>query len=208
MKTIHNVHILDRSGSMQGGKYDNAIAGINNEMKELDGYGKIRYTMTVIEFCGLDGKCNMKEHYFMTPKMYCEPVKGAGAKGMTPLNEAVGRVIEKLLRKTKKDERVIITIFTDGYENSSQGRYQNKASLKELINDVENNHNFTVTFAGVKEDVEKVVFDLNIKIGNTMVHNNTADSIKTFYKDRQRALKSYSMANVSTTENFFKKNED
>jgi len=50
-KTIHNIHILDRSGSMSGAKFRSAVSGILDEIKVLKSIEKtepVTYTQTVV----------------------------------------------------------------------------------------------------------------------------------------------------------------
>lgn len=199
---IHNVHILDASGSMNGGKYDNALKGINGEIMSMktDGEGM---TQTIIEFDSdggiYEGNLRLITHYFMTPAINCTAIKGVGARGGTPLFQTVGETIEKLLSHIKAGDKVLIKIFTDGGENTSQGKYKNTGSnwspkseeLTRVIKLVEDNHNFTVTFMGTKGDVENMVNHIGLASSNTLFHMNTAESIGATYAVASSATRSY-----------------
>lgn len=213
---VHNVHILDASGSMAGDKYVNALAGINKELNALkaESHGNV-ITNTVVEFSGPEytfGKeaGTIKEHHFMVPAANCSMVAGKGASGGTPLYQAVGETIEKLVSRTNAGEKVILTIFTDGDENTSQGIYKNPETLKKLIKQVEDNHNFTVTFMGTEGDVFKVVKNLGVHASNTLAHLNTADSIGATYSARGASVMNYSknvasgVSQVKLRRGFFK----
>lgn len=200
--TIHNVHILDASGSMTGGKYINALAGINQEIEDMrkDGEG---VTQTIIEFdSGHTGKADIKTHYFMTPAVNCYRVTGKGADGGTPLYQTVGETIEKILTHMKSGDKVLLKVFTDGEENSSQGKYRNIGSsynpkseeLTKLIKMVEDNHNFTVTFIGTERDVQHMVHNIGLMASNTMSHMNTPESINTSYSMSRGATVAYRKA--------------
>lgn len=110
-QVIHNVHILDASGSMAGAKYSSALEGINSEQRSLQEDDTMRYTQTVLEFCS--STPILTEHSFMRPIKTCETVKGRGANGGTPLYEAVGAALEKLLLGMEAGDKVLVTIFTD-----------------------------------------------------------------------------------------------
>ena len=205
---IHNVHLLDASGSMAGAKYANAIEGINTELASLKKNDEVIYTQTIVEFDSMEQNSErITEHYFMEPIENCKAFKGRGAEGNTPLYQAAGYLIEKLLRKVRHGERVILTIFTDGYHNCNWGKYGHKGALNELIADAQENHNFTITFMGTKEDTQKVVQDLGISWSNTMSHTNTPDSISKAYKSRGMSLTSYSSSvaneDLMSTQTFF-----
>lgn len=199
-KVVHNVHILDASGSMSGGKYNNALSGINEELEKLkvDNDGNT-ITNTVIEFHGRTFASRVREggdvtieHLFMVPAANCTSIKGVGADGGTPLYQAIGETIEKLMKHINLGEKVIITVFTDGEENESHGIYQDPEVLKKLIKQVEDNYNFTVTYIGTKGDVGTVVRNLGVNMSNTLVHTNTAMSVAASYGTRGKSLKSYS----------------
>lgn len=199
-KVVHNVHILDASGSMSGGKYTNALNGINEELEKLkvDNDGNT-ITNTVIEFHGRryfgESTRNsniIKEHYFMIPAANCSKIKGVGADGGTPLYQTVGETIEKLMKHINPGEKVIMTIFTDGDENESQGIYRDSVALKKLIKQVEDHHNFTVTYIGTERDVQTIVSNLGVHASNTMIHMDTASSVSTMYNARSKSLRSYS----------------
>lgn len=191
---IHNVHILDASGSMSGGKYNNALKGINGEIMSMkdDGEGM---TQTIIEFDSdggmWDGKLRLTTHYFMTPAVNCTAIVGVGARGGTPLYQTVGESIDKLLTHVKAGDKVLIKIFTDGDENTSQGKYKSHAELKRLIKMVEDNHNFTVTFMGTKGDVESVIRNVGIDRSNTLMHMNTESSISASYSAASASTQLY-----------------
>lgn len=201
---VHNVHILDASGSMSGGKYTNALKGINSEIMEMrkDPQGM---TQTIIEFAGGGsylggtGENYTTTHYFMTPAENCTAVTGRGAGGGTPLYQTVGEAIEKLLRVVKPTDKVLMKIFTDGEENTSQGKYKNIGSthqpksdeLTKLIKMAEDHHNFTITFMGTKDDVENMVENMKLRQTNTLVHMNTAESIGATYSTSRGATIAY-----------------
>lgn len=174
-KTIHNIHILDRSGSMSGAKFRSAVSGILDEIKVLKTIEKtepISYTQTVVAFSyasRIDTICfktSLKE-LSLTKKSFGE------ADGNTALNDAIGLT---LMRFVGTPDQVLVKIFTDGEENNSQSEYRNRPALKALINDCKEK-GWTITFVGTEGDVKrmKVMYDLDDS--NTLIHENTAESI-------------------------------
>lgn len=206
--TVHNVNILDASGSMGGGKYKNGVEGINKEIEALkkEDMG-VDYTCTVIEF---DSSGNTTNHYFMTSLEMIKPFKGRGVKGMTALHETIGITIEKLLTLIRPEDRVVMTITTDGGENDSSGKWAGHKGgklLKELMEKVKKENNFTITFMGTEQDVESMVRNMGISRGNTISHNNTAEGIAKVYKSRLKGMVSYSKEvsrGLAVTDSFFK----
>jgi len=210
--TIHNVDILDASGSMFGSKYENAISGINEGINTFKNSTEARYTTTVIEFdegfgampyWNADVKaktsivegCRTTTHYFMQPAATCGTIVGRGANGGTPLNQTVGETIERILKVTEgTEDKVIIRVFTDGAENASKGKFAHPSVLKALIANVEANHNFTVTFMGTQEEVNYMVNSIGLDIGNTIAHNNTAADVKRMYRRANLGTVAYTTA--------------
>lgn len=207
-KTIHNVHVLDASGSMVGAKYNNALEGINAEMEQMKDNKEVQYTQTVYEFDSVKhGEERITEHYFMEPIQSCKAVKGVGASGNTPLYQTVGYVLEKLVRKVRNGDAVVVTIFTDGAHNCNWGKYAQEKTLNELINDLQESHNFTITFMGTKEDTKEVIKKLGLFESNTLVHDNTAKGISHAYMMRSNSLESYTASGASASDSFFINNQ-
>lgn len=178
MKIIHNVHILDRSGSMAGSKYNAATQGIKTELKELKEQKVVKYTHSIFEFSSSSyGKVDLTQHCFLESKPKFE---FKGASGNTPLYQAVGAVLEKLVRKIPKNDVVLVKIFTDGYHNCNWGI--TKEEMNELISDLQENHNFTITFIGMEQDVEKAREDLGIFFANTQCYDGTSEGTAVSYR--------------------------
>lgn len=197
---IHNVHILDASGSMSGPKYNNALQGINSEIMAMKTNSE-GMTQTIIEFdSGNAGELRLTTHYFMTPAANCTAITGIGARGGTPLYQTVGETIEKLLSHVKTGDKVLMKVFTDGDENMSRGKYGRSGynggspELSRIIKLVENNHNFTVTFMGTAEDVKMMINSIGITTDNTLIHHNTADSIGATYASARLSTQVYRKA--------------
>lgn len=219
--TIQNVNLLDRSYSMHGEKYDNAILGINEEQEALKKDNNANYLQTIIEFDsdphGWRASGTRKAEYIepivAQPIGTCKPIKGAGARGNTPLYEAVGYTIRKLLTLKKPEDRVLLKIFTDGGENESNGEFSpmsgGEKKLYDLIKGVQENHKFTVTFIGTQIDTDDIIRNLGIAKNNTLVHDNTGAGVKMSSYLRTGATMSYAKevaeTGVDTVTNFYSK---
>lgn len=124
----HITLIVDRSGSM-GHIAQEASAAINSylhEQAKLDG----DCTVILADFDGQDpfrlvhdGDLKARTPYSMAPR------------GMTPLNDAIGRGIALTAERSAKADKVIVVIVTDGGENSSReytsGQITNLIKAKE-----------------------------------------------------------------------------
>lgn len=201
--TIHNVHILDASGSMAGPKLRNAIAGINGEITELQRDTTANYTQTIVDF---SYPYDIVTHMYKVPIASCKTFNTRD-RGTTALNQAVGETLQRLLADNKNDEKVLVKIFTDGGENNSTGTFKDPKNLSELIKECEGK-GFTVTFVGTENDVKIVVRDLGIFASNTLTHDNTARGVQASYTASAGATMSYAkkvLRKESVTENFFSK---
>lgn len=212
--TVHNVHLLDRSSSMRGGKYDNAVSGINEEIRMLKKDDTVNYTQTFIEFnyegFGWNSERDLRlvRNYFLKPIAETRDYTlGAGADGGTPLYEALGTILEELLLKVPAGDKVLVKIFTDGEDLHSHGKYANKPTLAAFIKEVETK-GYTITFVGTQFDTDNVITNLGITRSNTLTHNNTAEDVKRVFMVTSSATISYSKAvadGLDVKENFYSK---
>lgn len=167
--TIHNVHILDASGSMRGGKLTNAIKGINQEIDTLKKDDTVIYTQTIVDFSDNN---DIRTRMYKQPIIECSEYT-CSARGLTALYQTIGETLTRLLNDNKRSEKVLVKIFTDGQENNSTGPFADKSNLSELIKECESK-GFTVTFVGTELDTRAIIDSLKIDASNTLVHDNTA----------------------------------
>lgn len=193
--TVHDAHILDSSGSMSGGKYTEALRGIQNDIEaskqQRREFPDIKSTMTVVEFSN-----RIVDHMFMTPIENVGNFSSRCMNDMTALHDAIGHTIEKIMKAKQPQDKVLLKIFTDGGENAS--RKYSTSSIKELIKKAEAN-GFTVTFVGTDADTRQVIKNLAIDQSNTLVHNNTSKGVEMAFSATVQARTSY-MKSVSKGE--------
>ncbi len=184
-ETVHIVNILDVSGSM-GGKIRGALVGINQEVKKLKEDTNVNYRYTLVVFSD--------SHLIKTiyDNVEIEKIDNISflTGGLTALNQAVGETLSKL-KKTSGEERVLVSIFTDGEENCSQGEFSSSTAVSTLIEECQS-LGFTVTFIGTEYDVRRVVRDLKIDDSNTLVHDNTSAGIQASYGTKLSSIQMYS----------------
>lgn len=201
LPTIHNVFILDASGSMIGGKFDNAIKGINDEISELKNSKDAIFTQTIVDFA---------EAYDIQQRFIMQPIKdvidyNSSTRGSTALNDAIVETLNLIKSKIKTGEKVLVKIFTDGGENAS--RKYSRENVKSLIKDCES-IGFTITFVGTEFDTNSAINNYGIHSSNTMVHDNTAMGMKMSMRGSTIATKSYAVkvaAGEEVLTGFFKK---
>lgn len=144
MKTIHNLIILDASGSMSS-KVPEVIGGINlliddlkTDESTLEG---VTNKTTIVDFSSHN---DFKVIYQDTATSDLAHIDNTqySARGMTALYDAIGKAF-MLIPNGSKD--VLVTIFTDGLENDS--KEFKETSIKALI-DSKKELGWTVTYMG------------------------------------------------------------
>ena len=163
--------IADRSGSMFSIRSD-AIGGFNTFLKEQQAVkGKANFTLVLFD------------------DQYEVPVKGVDIKqveeltdktfvprGMTAMNDAIGKSLSELLDKSP--EKAIICILTDGAENASK-EYTSE-QVKELIKEAEGK-DYQVTFLAANVDAFAAGGSLGISMNNTFAFAASAQGIHEAY---------------------------
>jgi len=189
--TVHNVHILDASGSMQGAKFNTAIEGINSEMDEMKKDNSTEVTQTIVHF---SDPYDIQTFCWKTPLGEAKPFSGR-TRGTTALLQTLGDTLTKLLSEANGKDKVLVKIFTDGQENSTSfdSPWKNPKAISDLIKQCEAK-GFTVTFVGTEEDVAYVIRLLSIDTSNTLAHKNTAESIGHTYMMSTKATAKYRVA--------------
>lgn len=178
--TIHNIYLLDKSSSMQGEKYTAAKEGLKQDVESIKKLisKDVVYTMSLVEFAS---EVETKSWFHLASNYTLNA--SVTAHGNTALYEALGNAIERALQDKKKEDKVLVKVFTDGEENNSKGKYAPKVrynrsspELANLIKQAESD-GITVTFIGTAHDTQEVIKNLGIDESNTLVHNNTAEDI-------------------------------
>lgn len=161
MKTkIYNLIILDASGSMSSIERQ-AVDGVNETVQTIREAQKKHedqeHFVTLVSF----NSCKTKKIYD------CEPVVGVNELSAadynpncgTPLYDAMGFSITELQGKIEKDDKVLVTVITDGEENAS--KEYNGNAIASLIDKLKN-EGWVFTYIGANQDVEKVAASIHI----------------------------------------------
>lgn len=183
---VHNVTILDGSGSMSGPKYDNACAGIKLDFETCKNEGFKSFTF--VEFND-DSPVEITTHCFMESFDNVK-LKFNGADSGTPLYYTVGQTLERLLKEVPKTDKVLVKIFTDGKNTKHDGKYCTPEELSPLIATCES-RGFTITFIGTKQDTFDIIRNLKIDVSNTLVHDNTGKGVKRSFQTQASATTQY-----------------
>ncbi len=164
MKTrVFNLIILDESGSMQSIAKE-AVDGVNETLQTV---------------CAAQKKHEEQVHYVSLVtfnddvKTIYDCVAADEAKELTSesyspncctaLYDAMGIALNALKTKVAQDDKVLVTVITDGEENSSK-EYNGK-SIKALVDKLKAK-GWVFAYIGANHDVEK--FAASISISNTL----------------------------------------
>jgi hypothetical protein len=190
---------LDRSGSMTGEKWTNAVDSLNEYVKGLQ-KEKISGNITIIAFdsnnmlggaSSAGGFVGTQSSVRLVPLAeaadiaYFEPINPTtlSPAGGTPLYDAAGHVMNLAL--DKNSDRTVVVILTDGEENTSTEYTQEK--IKEKVKSLEEKK-WEVIFLGANFDVSNYTkssglastkmrnFDLNNQMQRTAMYTDLATS--------------------------------
>lgn len=160
MKKLHNLIIIDESGSMASIEKQ-AVSGMLETLSSIKDSQKripdVLQTVTLITF--------NSEHLStiyncsMAKSVDCDKIRYLPS-GCTPLYDAIGTGISRLKEVAGKEDGVIVTIITDGYENSS-----NRYSLNDIKRMIEQQKElgWTVALIGTSNlNVESMAKSMSI----------------------------------------------
>lgn len=160
VRRVHNLIILDESGSMIS-IYRPTLSGVNETLQTIrDAQKEYRNQEQYVSLITFDtGHYN--KIYSNTPADYTKDIKKSQYRpnGGTPLFDAMGRAINELRPNVAKGDVVLVTILTDGEENSSCE--YNAVSIKNLVEAMKE-EGWVFTYIGANQVVERVAASMAI----------------------------------------------
>ena len=189
VKRIINLIILDASGSMES-IYNQALSGVNETIQTIrigqKDHPEFHQFLTLASFNS--GKNYLKVKYSTTP---IEEVKELTkedyvACGCTALYDAMGEMISELKRNVTIEDRILVTVITDGYENASQ--HWSGPQIKSLVEELRQT-GWTFTYIGANQDVEAVAGSMGIR--NTLAFEETEEGTKAMFEVEANARKRF-----------------
>lgn len=184
-KKVYNLIILDESGSMSSIERQ-AISGVNETIQSLrmaqKDYPEQTHFLTLVSFNSRAVKTiydniEASKAEELTNAQYCPAA-------CTPLYDAMGSALTSLSQKASDHDAVIVTIITDGYENSSK-EYNGKA-IKALVDKLKTK-GWLFTYIGANQDVE--AFANSISITNTLSFIADAEGTQAMFARELKARK-------------------
>lgn len=211
MKTrIFNLIIIDESGSMYGVKRE-TIDNVNETIQTIRAAQKKHedqeHYVTIVTFND-DVKTvfhcvkadEVKEFTEETYEPSC----------CTALYDAMGKSLHALKKEVAENDKVLVTIVTDGYENASQ-EYSG-AAVKALVEELKAKE-WVFAYIGADHDVEAVAVSLSIS--NHMVMEKSSEGIKRMSERVNRSrenlyecMSKECFYSSDANENFFVNEED
>jgi len=185
---IYNLIVLDESGSMESIKKA-TITGFNEVVQTIkavgEQYPEQEHFVSLTTFNGVAIKHLIQAKPVSELQQLDDKTYQPNAS--TPLYDAMGYGFQTLLSQmdTSGDYNVLVTILTDGEENSSKEFTSN--AIKEFIEKLKK-ENWTFTYIGANHDVEKTATSLNITNSITFVAE--AEEVqKMFETDKKSRMK-------------------
>ena len=183
MKTVYNLIIVDESGSMCLIEQQ-AFAGMNETIQTVQQlqkkYPDIEQRITLMTF-----ETGKRRYHLDNVTAQQATILAPGQYrpgGGTPLYDAVGEGCSKINAVCGIDDEVVVTIITDGEENSSVE--YNHAMVKNLIEKLKN-QGWTFTFIGTDNlDVRGMAHGLGID-SHLSFSEDAAGTKKMFAKVRR-----------------------
>lgn len=163
-KRIHNLIILDESGSMQS-IYNQALSGANETINTIRAAQKENGTMVqTLTFVTFDSGSQRPDVRAIIKSKPIDEVKDLTMEdyrpcGCTPLYDAMGISIKELSAEVREGDHVLVTVITDGMENSS--RLYSSAMVKELVDGLRAK-GWVFTYIGANQDSWEVAGGLGI----------------------------------------------
>lgn len=162
MKTrIFNLLILDESGSMSSIEKQ-AVDSVNETLQSVRSaqkkYEDQEHFVSFVTFNSsgiktiLD-KVEANKAEDITPAQF-------NPDSCTPLYDAIGISVNELKKSVAENDKVLVTIITDGYENAS--KEYNQTSVKALTEKL-GKEGWTFAYIGANQDAMAVSHDLGIK---------------------------------------------
>jgi len=162
--TIHNLVILDESGSMHEIRQQ-AIAGLNDTVGTIRAaqqqYPDQLHRLTMVTFSSDFGKQPVRYIADDLPIAKVPKIEDDKyiPRGGTPLYDAMGTCIDRLRSQCNDGDQVLVTVITDGMENSSHEF--SSTAIKSIVG-LLREKGWVFAYIGANQDAVEVASELNI----------------------------------------------
>lgn len=184
--TIHNLLILDESGSMRM-IYKQALSGANETIQTVraaqKAHPELDQRLTFVTFNTAYGghptQGNIKTVFNDVPIGEVRDLtdKDYNPNECTPLYDAMGISITALENKFKEGDRALVTIITDGLENAS--KEYNQGAIKAMVDRLREK-GWTFVYIGANQDAVEVAKGLSIN--NHMAYESDPEGTEKMFR--------------------------
>ena len=189
--------VLDESKSMDR-RRKATIDGFNDyigELKSDDEIGDVKVALT--RFSSDYTKVHTNTPLRSVKKLTKDTYRPSG---MTALYDAVGVTIDEIDENLGDDDRALIVVMTDGFENKST-EYTGR-EISAMIEDRQDRENWTFVFLGAGIDAFAGGTDISIKKGNTFSYGDSPAAQSATYGSLARASRSFLGSGSTATSSF------
>ena len=189
-KRVLNLIILDESGSMRGLEKA-SVDGVNETIQTIKGsYEQLpeqEQLLTFITFSNR-GDSDYRTQFNLLPISQVEEFNHASylPNGGTPLYDTMGKALTDLEKEATDSDIVLVTIITDGYENSSCE--YNQESIKALISRLDEK-DWVFTYIGANQDAILEAGKMGIR--NAMNYNSNVDGTREMWEKERMYRRSF-----------------
>lgn len=203
---VYNVIILDESGSMSS-IYKSTLSSINEVLngirKEQVENPEQQNFVSIVTFegNGISGiKTRRDREAIESIADFTESDYRPG--GCTPLYDAMGKTLNELEGFVHAEDRVMVTVITDGYENSSEE--YSEPTIKALVDRLKAK-GWTFAYIGANQDAIAVAKDLSISnaLNFSATDDGVAEMSVRFRKARSNASVCWKVMKNSALEDIF-----
>lgn len=192
---VYNLIILDRSGSMECIRrsavngFNETLAGIKKAQETF--HETQEHFVSLITFCG----CSNLAVYDKVPAGEALPLRLEDYQPCcsTPLFDAMGFALTSMRKHVKdiEDSVVVVTVITDGEENSST-EYRGD-SIRKLVAELQH-EGWTFTYMGANQDSIEVAINLSIKNARNFAYDDEGMA-EAYRKDTRTRMNFFSRLN-------------
>ncbi|MCP3686209.1 MAG: VWA domain-containing protein [bacterium] len=185
------VCIIDRSGSMAVIQ-DDAIGGFNTFLAEQKKVPGEKDTLTLVQFDDQYEVIHENKPLSEVPDLTRETFV---PRGTTALLDAIGRTISTVgkrlsrLEPTKRPDKVIVAILTDGHENAS--RKFRRENIFDMITHQKEKYSWEFIFLAANQDAIQAGMSMGVAVGDSFNFAGTGAGVRDGYKKMSATVSVY-----------------
>ena len=190
IKRVHNLIILDESGSMYGLEKV-SVGGVNETIQTIkEAYyanPEQEQLLTMVTFSS-QSKVRIVHHYSSQKIQDVEemPLNKFRPNGMTPLWDVVGKMCTRVEKEADEESLVLVTIITDGRENAST-KY-NSNSIKALVGRLDQ-AGWVFTYIGANQNAIHEANSMGIR--NVLQYDSDEEGTKAMWNQERNSRKAF-----------------